>query len=592
MNKKVCFIFLFLLVMSSFFIAAANETAVDKKAAVCLNAQIKEKGCAALSTEEKIFSLLSVGQCKTELIADSLNKECWPEEDCNVKTTAQAILALKKYNEPTSAAERWLSAKEANFSTGITWYLQVETSNHSDCRANYLGKEYDFDVEENQALSGSAGKCLTVADTYWFKVNSACYNRDIEISCEDSFSTSLFFKRTSSQMIYVLESAKSASGEGTTTERVGSSCFKDGKNCDYEGTLWASIVLKDLGKNVDNFIPYLLSASQDNLQYIPESFLYLLTNKYNIELLEKQRNDQWWLESGDKFYDTAVALLPFQNDDSLPEKSSSKAWLAEIQDSNGCWQGNIRNTGFLLYSLWTKKANISSSVDDCESSNYFCSSEAACSDANGSVLSNFGGCDGITSVCCDKQEPLEQCSALEGELCRAGEECYDGTRVDSLDSIDEKICCVEGTCKMPTQTTTSSCVSNGGSCRSSCLDNEVSSFDSCSSEYDLCCIQESKGFPIILILILGILILLAVFGIIFKDKIRAFLFSKKNKSNKSNTSSTTNNPRFPPTSSSNVYPGAVQRRIMPQQNQQQVVRKPQDKTEFNEVLKKLKEIGN
>jgi len=55
-------------------------------------------------------------------------------------------------------------------------------------------------------------------------------------------------------------------------------------------------------------------------------------------------------------------------------------------------------------------------------------------------------------------------------------------------------------------------------------------------------------------------------------------------------STTQGGPRFPPTSSARVYPGAVPRRIIP--NTPQAVRRPvQDKSEFDDVLKKLKEIG-
>lgn len=51
-------------------------------------------------------------------------------------------------------------------------------------------------------------------------------------------------------------------------------------------------------------------------------------------------------------------------------------------------------------------------------------------------------------------------------------------------------------------------------------------------------------------------------------------------------------PRFPPTSSSRVYPGAVQRRIIPTQPQRPIARPPvKNKSEFDEVLRKLKEIG-
>lgn len=601
MSKKAYFIFLFVLVLSTLFVSAANETAPEKKAALCLENKIKEKSCASLSSEEKIFSLLAIGRCKNELIADSINSECWPKDNCKVKTTAQAILALKKSNYAISSAEKWLISKAVNFSSDITWYLQVETSNSSKCRASYLNNEYSFKVNEDKTLSGNAGKCLTVTEDYWFRVNPTCFNQEISISCNDSFSTSLFFKKKSSQMIYVLDEVKSASGEGTTTEIVGSSCFKDGSSCSYEGTLWAALVLKELGRDVNAYIPYLLSLADENEKYLPEAFLYLLTNKYQNELLSKQKESSWWLESGDKFYDTALALLPFQNEDSLPEKSNAKIWLSDVQDKEGCWQGNIRNTAFILYSLWSKKANLtdlSKNDPDCETSGNYCVSQAECMDINGSVLSGFSGCDLVTGVCCNIQQELSSCYELGGELCRVGEECIDGLKKSSSDSTQERICCVEGTCGQGNDnpdifTDEDTCSPKGGNCRDECLSGESASYYTCESSSQSCCITAKKGSSLIIILILGILILLVIFGIIFKDKIKAFLFNKKNKGNKGNVTSS-QSPKFPPTSSSNVYPGTIPRRVMPvQQSPVTQVRRVSPKGgEFNDILKKLKEIGN
>jgi len=85
--------------------------------------------------------------------------------------------------------------KSSKFSSDITWYLQVETSNTSKCKASYSNNEYSFIVNEDKTLSGNAGKCLTLTEDYWFKVNPACFNQEISISCNDSFSTSLFFKK-------------------------------------------------------------------------------------------------------------------------------------------------------------------------------------------------------------------------------------------------------------------------------------------------------------------------------------------------------------------------------------------------------------
>src|SRR3990172_12163800 len=89
---------LFVLLFLPLFSAAENDTNQTQvnKAYACLQDKVSGK-CADLSVEEKTFSLLSINQCRTELLADSSNSgECWPSSNCMVKETAQATLALGK----------------------------------------------------------------------------------------------------------------------------------------------------------------------------------------------------------------------------------------------------------------------------------------------------------------------------------------------------------------------------------------------------------------------------------------------------------------------------------------------------------------
>ena len=589
MKKKVFAILLFLLVSSIFFVSAATNQTTEEKAYSCLTNKITD--CSSLSTEEKVFSLLALGKCKNELISDSSSNRCWPESGCKIKTTAQAILALSRSGADTSAAETWLSGKNISFS-GIDWFLQVDTNNATSCTATYSGSSHTFSTNEDKTLAGNAGSCLTVYQNYWFKISPSCYNKKFEISCSDSFLTSLLYKKSTSTTVYVSDKTDSASGEGTTTEQVNSNCFSTGHTCDYEGTLWAALVLKYKGEDVSSFIPYLVTMAEDNPQYIPNSFLYSLTNNFRTDLLAQQQENKWWSASGDKFYDTAVALLPFQNEDSLLEKTNSQSWLGEVQGTDGCWQGNIRNTAFLLYSLWpsvtpqpvtsSSKANAS-----CENSNNFCMSSASCSALSGNVLTNYSGCFG-TNICCDKQQPVQSCSNQNGNLCALGEDCLGGTDVSSSDSTPSKVCCIGGTCGVKT---TSECESNNGICKSSCATNEQSSSLSCST--GVCCmIKPTSSLNIFVIILLSVLIILAALGIIFRKKLQEFYFRLK--SGKGKPVAQGSGPRFPPTSSSRIYPGAVQRRIIPTPQPQRPITRPPLKnkpSEFDDVLKKLKEIG-
>jgi hypothetical protein len=84
---------------------------------------------------------------------------------------------------------------------------------------------------------------------------------------------------------------------------------------------------------------------------------------------------------------------------------------------------------------------------------------------------------------------------------------------------------------------------------------------------------------------------LVLIGIIFRKKLRGFLLKFKFGKGKSKPM-IMGGPRFPPTSSQRIYPGAIPRRIIqPIQRRIPVKRPAEEKGDFDEVLKKLKEIG-
>ncbi len=597
-KRGMIFAFLFCLLFLGSFVTAANSTTqtIDEKAYACLEAKVENK-CSTLSTEEKIFSLLTIERCKTELMSDSSNSECWPRSNCKIKTTAQAILALRHVNADTVKAENWLLAQTGT-SSDIDWFLQIESENETSCTATYSEGSYKFSIEDDKTLSGSAGSCLRLSGDYWFKIAPTCYDKEIRISCEKSFLTSLLYKKKNSVTVYVSEKTDSSSAGGSTASKITSSCFKEGTSCSYEGTLWAAFALKYRNHDVSTYIPYLIAMADSNLKYIPYSFLYYLTNSYRTDLLIQQLEGKWWEASGDKFYDTAIALLPFPNED-LSEKSGSISWLQETQGTDGCWQGNLRNTALLLYSVWPKKTAVpNETAQDCEDSGYSCMSSAACVSSNGNVLTDYSGC--FVDVCCSEEKVLQTCSQQNGELCSSDEDCLGGSTASASDSTGGKFCCIAGTCGTAQQTT--SCESQGGGvCRGSCYTNEDSSSYSCDSSSYMCCVPKPQGSSLWLIIVLAILIILVVLGIIFRKKLRELLFRLKSKfsKGKGRPAYQPGGPRFPPTPSSRIYPGAVPRRIIPQSARAPVSRLPprpvrktaQGKSDFDEVLKKLKEIG-
>jgi hypothetical protein len=574
MKKKVLVVFLFLLVFSLIFISAAsNDT--QSRAYSCLEEKTEDK-CSSLSTEEKIFTVLAIGDCKSELLDDS-------DYMSDTKLTAQAILALERSGSNIDDAKEWLISQNTT-PTNVNWLLQIESNNQTSCEVTFgTSTPVTITVNDDKTLSGG-GTCLNLYNDYWFEVPRTCFSQEIQISCSKAFSTNLLYKKSTSDIIYVSEDTHSASAGGITTEQISSFCFATSSSCDYEGSLWASIVLDYLGYDVSPYLPYLITMMDEaeNKKYLPESFLYSLTGNFRSDLLLKQLSEGSWKVSDDKFYDTALALLPFQGE-TITEKTNTINWLTEIQGTDGCWNsGNTRDTAFLLYSIWPKSiSGTSDDENDCEDSGYHCMSQMTCSDIEGEVLTSYGGCFG-TSICCSKEKALESCSAQGGEICASGEECS----VSTVEASDTSVCCL-GDCKEVGEVETPECELQGGSCKSYCSDEEKQISYSCPSP-DICCTAK-KTSGVLIIVILTILIIFTVIGIIFRKKLRELFFRFKSKFQGGKGKPSTGRPPTTPPSMS-VYPGAIPRRVIP--NQRTPIRAtPARKTEFDDVLKRLKEIG-
>ncbi|MDO8623667.1 MAG: hypothetical protein Q7R52_05470 [archaeon] len=590
MKRDILIIVLFALFLLPFAAAATNVSNTEaSKVALgysCLTDKVKDK-CSSLSAEEKIFSLLAVSQCKAELILDSDNEECFPKSSCSIKTTAQAILALNKAGENTGKIESWL-LNQSKTPSELIWYLEIETSEPSTCKITYNGQDFATKIKDDKKLSAGAGSCLSLSeDSYWLKISPTCYDEEFSITCDKSFLTTTLYKKKTSSTYYLSDLTHSASSDGSTKEKINYLCLQQKGSCNYEGTLWAAIVLDSLGKDVSAFIPYIISMTDENSKYLPSAFLYQLkdSQEYYADLLSKQKTN-YWDESGNKFYDTSLALFSLQKDNSQ-ERENSISWLLETQDKDGCWKSSVRDTAFILYSAWPK--TVSLPARSCEDMDYFCTSRTAC---EGTILPSYS-CSGAY-VCCDKEKTLKTCSELGGSVCSSGQSCS-GQSIDASNiGIDEK-CCYDGTCSA--KSTNSNCEIAGGSCRTECLSSEQKSTDSCEVFSDSCCTTKQPGASIFsqwYIKLLIVLIILVVVGIIFRDKLRGLLFRFRfgSGSGKGSMRMEKPGPRLPPGSLSSMP--IVPRRILPPSQPRRNFTPTRAKTvdkEFDDVLKKLREIG-
>jgi hypothetical protein len=663
MRKKEVLIgvlFVFLLIGVNFVVAEIEgETEAIQKAYDCLGSEIGNRTCDQLSLEDQIFSLLSMGKCEEQvLIRASGDKMCWPNGNCDLRLTALATLALEKLNINTNNSEDWM-LDQKGVPTNIDWFLEIESDGATTCSISQGLKSYTAQINPDKTVSIGNTECFSPSTSlggYWFEVQIPCYDKEFEISCDQDFLTTFLFKKPNSPTIYVSNKIHSSLAGGTTLEKISSACFKKGNSCDYKGSLWASMVLDFLNQDISSFIPYLLTEKSENPEFFPDSFLYYLTNglEFKTDLLLKQINQQYWKVGGNKFYDTALALLPFQTE-FIQEKENAKQWLIDIQEESGCWNNkNIRDTAFILYSIWPEPTcieaghNCVANVTDCngailnyscsegfccdaggmvppggddgncEEEGYFCMSRISCSDSGGNILPGLD-CFGVAQKCCDTPKDEETCSELGGIICNSEEYCASpGEELSSSDLFPGEKCCIEGICEPysgeePEQEY--DCEVNSGICEfSQCGEGHYESYEYNCEYGDICCLQEEnfsdneKSYWWIWVLF--ILIILVTVGILYKDKIQEFILNKT-KGKKDGNNGRNFPPRFPPSYPKN--PGArppMPRRIFPSQRKpirdtkkinpinRQIKRPPirrpmpqKSPKELSEVLKKLKEMG-
>jgi len=282
-------------------------------------------------------------------------------------------------------------------------------------------------------------------------------------------------------------------------------------------------------------------------------------------------------------------------DESSQEKSTSKSWLLEVQGDDGCWNnGNLLNTAFLLYSVWPRISSVSGNAGlDCRlDGSGYCLSKANC---GGNILEEFS-CAG-SYICCDTAKKEVSCSNdLGGYICNSNEICRGGDDREYSDDLGSgEVCCVGGNCERIEPET--ECEASGAVCRSfGCDDSEEEADYSCTGG-DYCCKEKIKK-DYSLIWILAILIIFAVIGIIFREKLRLFWFRLKSKFRKSGSSEIGKRPPrpgFPAYARSNVR-RPMPRRILPSSEKKPLQKRPalsksNSSSEIDDVLRKLKEMG-
>lgn len=606
MKKRVLIAILIFSIMLVPFLIAQDES-VDDKGYSCLEDRVNATGCSKLSAEGKIFALLTLGECKDEILNDNKYRD-------DLKFTSQAVFAFEELNIDFNNSETidWIMSKNQTPSDFI-WYLQIDSIGATSCTITYDSVDYIVGIGEDKKLDSDAGDCLSLSSgDYWLQIDPSCYETEFEVSCTEPFLTNFLFRVPDDNTIHVSSESYSESGGGTTPPlKINLLCFGD-SDCDYRGTLWSTFILDELGyiENIKPFTFYLTSFVEENSIILPEALLYRLTGDTELRdsLIEKQTSTGFWKIGSNKFHDTALALYGLNGRST--QYADAINWLEENQQDSGCWnRDNPTDTAFILFSAWPRGVSLAlpggdsgegdsedgedEEILDCEEEGYFCMSKISCDSEN--LLDDYS-CSGLDR-CCSEQEELETCDSLNGDICNSNEDCSGGESEKTSELSYGQTCCVGGSCEIiseePEETT---CASVGGTCRiSGCEEGEQESSEFCEFN-DKCCVEKTDepNTLWIWILLFLILIILVIIAIIKRDKLREFWFRLKSKFKKS--------PPSPPQGARPApgrmpsTPAAAQRRIMQgrpptRPMSRRPSRRPRSSGEIGDVLKKLKDMG-
>lgn len=531
---------------------SSNTTAVEtensddaiEKGYACLQDKVNAAG--NLSLQESIFSALALGNQEkliSEIEAEKKSNEfCWPKSSCKIKDTAQVAVAYNLIGKDTENIEKWLISKNGSAANDLTWYLQVDIQNHvpSNCSIKYDNRESKIKILSDMKLEATSISCMSIsASGYWLKIDSSCLTKKFTISCGEDFVTNLLYEKKNGGVIYVSSDTHSASSLGVTEEEITAKCFKIGNVCDYEGTLWATLALQRTGHDVASYIPYLLSNSEDNRNFFPSTFLYILTGREDqyAQIIQNQKQNRYWEVVGTRYgryYDTSLALSALTSS-SGNEVENAKDYLLSIQGKDGCWNnGNIRDTAFLLYSGWPQQRTGGSTGNGtgtgsilCEDGGVrSCENRDACLEVGGDILVNYE-CTGLGEFCCSVSAIEPSCQAKGGITCTESQECKDSAVVSSS---DDAICCTSACIDVEVEENT--CEIAGGDCKYSCSSSEEEITESCSLSGQVCCApkeEEKKGSLWWLWILLIILIILLILAYIFRDKLGLWFEGMKKK---------------------------------------------------------------
>lgn len=627
--KKGVVTIIFLLVgivITAGIISAQEESRTEQinKAFSCLDEEIRIR--SDLTLDEAAFSYLA--GVSGNKVLDKINEleddaNCWSHGNCNLRDTAIVAIAKKSNGININEIIGWLE-NQTIIPSGLLWYLQItiDNSQPASCTIDYSGGSSTVTINDDLKLELNGNSCFTLSrNDYWLKIKDSCLNKTFSVECngefEGKFKSNILYQENSGGVVFVSSDTESSDRGGVHTQSVVARCFEENGICNYEGSLWATAVIYQNGGDTERYVPYLLGLKLNNRKYFPEAFLAFIlggdsSDEITSDILNLMNGGHWDITNSpySAYYDTSLGIIGLTN---IEQMSDTLTWLFDVagQTDEGCWNSNdIADTAFVIYANGWGKGNRRdlspggllpdlggdgetennnspgditiydpTQPNDCEAKGYYCGNNYKCITAGGAIYNQYSCL--FSEVCCSVEIPdVKSCSELGGFVCRQSESCS-----SSLVEARDGACCLEA-CNPSSsgdiETTSSECK----------RDIDCPSGKTCSSGT---CVDDSSGSSLwIWILLLGILILLVIFGIIYRDKLRVWFYNFRGKTKTSQVP-----PRGPP---GNFGRGPVFRpmslgrpmapppRSMPPVGRMTSQATPRDR-EIEDTLKKLREMS-
>ena len=371
-------IFMFLVFLSlnlAHSLSAEEKSEKIGEAFKCLDDGIN--ATASLTLEQAIFSKLADSNNSKVGSKIALEKsgsaECWPSSGCKIKESAQVAIAKIENGENADGIINWLKGQKGAMQ-GLKWYLQISIENNlpATCSVEYGTNQHTISIDENLKLSSSAGNCLSLANSnYWFEISDSCVDQEFEVSCDKRFFSNLLYTQSSGGTVFVSAETNPGDANGITREKIRAQCFREGGNCNYEGSLWATFALYKKGENTGEFAPYLRALSGENSEFFPEAFLYhiiedtSMSDELHQDIVTRRRTGGLWEIAGSPhsdFYNTALGILSLGSGSGGINSQALEAPVEDLFDeqspTSGCW-GTLSDTAFVLYSTRWQRAGAS-----------------------------------------------------------------------------------------------------------------------------------------------------------------------------------------------------------------------------------------